>query len=343
MHARSTNVVCRNIFVGVLSLFVWLGVDAARTGSALACSPDRCVRPLLFPASGQVPSDQLRFAFEPARDLQSPYDAGASPTFYRVDSTGRTQITMDEGAAGRTRVLLVRDPLPAGTRIVAEAEPAACAPDAGLRTEYVVTEARPVPSMLGTLEVSVRRDALQVAVTSGSCHDIVDAAYADLTLTLSEAARPFADVLTYTLLVDDAPASSFSGSLGGGERLERGRDRIYAVCERSVYTHPTSAVSVGTHQVRMIGTLPKGGVLETPAVEVKLHCGGSRPAAWVDAGIHPRDAGFVTAEGALTDHEEMNGDGGCSMPRSRHMGTGQLLWCCMIALAVLLRRSNLRR
>jgi hypothetical protein len=191
------------------------------------------------------------------------------------------------------------------------------------------------------LEVSITRKPLQVAVINGSCADVIDATYADLSVRPTPDSQPFLALMRYQLVLDGVEVSPFSPSLWAGEGPHQTIDmaralgvaetRVYAVCQLpGPYVEPESATSLGHHRAKVRGTLPDGTVHETEEVAFELRCDGPGPAAgWEDIGSEgfdrptPTGAGTGAADGGAGRTGELTGD-----EASRSGGSG-----CTISLA----------
>jgi hypothetical protein len=330
------------------SLLVCVAILAALpTARALACSAAPCFDTFLFPASGSVPANMIQLMFMPGGSLP---DRGAdviAPRLYRLEGESKLSIpfTSSTSTVGRTFITPVQAQ-PAGARLIVEADPGGCSNEP-FHAELSIGEAAPLPTTLGTLAAQTKRDVLRVAVINGSCDGLVDAAYADLSVQLSESAAPYAGLFVYQLFVDDTSHGGFSSSLVGGERLAQGQARVFTVCNKESWLSlPGTDVPAGVHRVRMKAQLPDGSALDTDEIEVDLRCDGAPPAWPADAGPPVvRDAAVSTSgsDAAVTvDGGTPNaGDGerdDCSLASGRSASSSLL-----IVLALLWRRRRSSR
>lgn len=266
-----------NSLVLLVSLTACATLGLAVTSRARACSARPCFAGSVWPPGGSVPVNQMQLYYEPPSDYASPGDAGvALPRLYRVTGSMRQLVPVELAGAYRPYVVVPQVPFEPGAEYALEAEPPTCDAGAPLAARFVVTPARPLPTQLGALRAASKRGPLQVAA-SGSCTATVDAAYADLTVELDQAAEPYADVLRYTLIVDDMPRNPFQTAVHRWTRPPQGTDRVYAAC---ALPYPgavlSGQLSPGAHRVRMRATLPTdsdgGAALETPELQIELRC-----------------------------------------------------------------------
>lgn len=316
---------------------VWLPRNRAD-----ACSI-ACAAGTLLPSGGDIPSDQVRFRYAPPRGkLVDRIDGGAAlPRLYQLEGPALMEVPLRVESSSYDEVWLAPEqPLPEGTQLVLEAPSCAAVP---LRGEYRITAAAPSPGELGTLQASLHRDVLRVAVTNGSCSLPADVSYADLSVKLSGSALPYAAVFDYAVLVDGKQHPEFSRALAAPSPLPHGEARIYATCRADTYFRSDAALMPGLHRVRMTAKVGDK-TLQTPEIEVDLSCTGSAP-AWEPDSDLPRetplradDAGNVaqTERDALSPSKSE--DDGCSL---RVDGSTQSpAWLALTALALTLRRRR---
>jgi hypothetical protein len=300
-----------------------------------------------------VPQDLLQFTYTPALDLSPDGGMTGPARMYVVENAVRRALPYQQIGGTRAFVLTPLEELAVGTHIEFEADAASCPSSQSIATRFVVTEPRTAPTSLGALSVAIERDVLTVAVSSGSCTDPIDAAYADLTVELSGDALPFVDVLRYELRVDGRPQPSFVGSAEEKDALlARGQDRVYVVCnkphERSRPYHPLSA---GKHRVQMVGVLPNGSRAYSDEVEIELQCTTDPvPDAWSGVEVERHDAGSIVdggpqapaADAAIAESaDEPESNGGCTLAHQHGFGsnTGTL---AALALFLMRRRRACR-
>jgi hypothetical protein len=299
MMRRSWSFVCRLGVTTALAAAAWLSPFGQP--SAHACKFLVCQSADVFPAGGDIPQDQLEFTFRPDREQYDQNDAGRpTPHLYRIEGDARSEIPLELTAlAGYPPSFTVKpaSALPAGSKLVLEADAPTCRPEARLEATFTVTEAAPAPTSLGTLKFALQRGLLEVGTRAGSCSETLDVAYADLTLELAAGALPFRSVLAYQWLVDGAPYDGFfhvlpHGDEGNGRsELGRGVERVYALCEPAASSRPESLLSrtaPGEHRVSLRGVLRGGATVETPEVHLELKCDGPAPvSSGADAGNKP--------------------------------------------------------
>jgi hypothetical protein len=155
-----------------------------------------CLTPRVLPLGGDVPRDKFELFWTPNTVAARGADPRASPLpqVFRVDGGRRDEVSFqvaDKPDDPRTLILTLDPPPEPGTQLALDVD----APDCGgltrsIHTSYMITDSAPVPSTLGTLEVSTQSGPLDVGTISGSCSVVVGAAYADLKVALADAARP---------------------------------------------------------------------------------------------------------------------------------------------------------
>ncbi|HEX5656980.1 MAG TPA: hypothetical protein VFX59_07280 [Polyangiales bacterium] len=222
---------------------------------------------------------------------------------------------------------------PVGTALVLELDrPQGC--DAQSAT-YTVTEAKPLPTSVGTLSSTLARKKIEVA-SGASCSETVDASYADFRIALATEALPYASLFTYQTYLDGELAYRFSKNTSTGEGLPQGEDRVFTLCG-SYAGKPQSnnEQSPGTHRVRFEATLPDGTKLSTPEVSFELRCDGTADAGVKnDAGVKA-DSGITGGVDSGLPSNASNDDDSCSLASKR---SGFSLG--LLALALLLRQRR---
>jgi hypothetical protein len=273
---------------------------------ARACSPQTCSVATVFPSGGELPLNLLTLRFKPPRNYYE--DGGLStPRLYRVDGGARTELALTHTALSDGNVLLSPvSPPEVGTRLTLETEQGCSAPGL-VRADYVVTSAVAVPAELGSLQATLGRAAMMVPTSRGSCTVTLDAAYADLSVLYTDAARPLADVLEPQLWVDGKPYSWSAR-------------QVFATCEK-YDEYPTVNLTLGKHRAEMRGTLLDGTMLKTAEIELDLRCVG--PTSTLDGGTSRHDT-----------------SSGCSaVARPPALGMMGLL-CLLPGVALMLRRRR---
>jgi hypothetical protein len=239
--------------------------------------------------AGELPANELEILWRrPTAPLSAGADAGpaAPPHLYRLVNGVRTELeisTVERAGLVHVRPLST---LEAGTKLLFTWDENCRAPlgvepaDGGVargERELTVAAAAPRPTLIGTLRAEVTRGP----IAKGQCAEAVDAAYADLTIELSEPARPYANMLRYELHVDgvvapsyfEAPVPIYEDPPAIGESsLGRGKERIFVVCGASPTPPPYGAISSGKHRVRMVARLPDDSELPSNELDVDLRC-----------------------------------------------------------------------
>lgn len=310
------------------------------TNHANACSI-ACSKGSILPSGGDIPSDQVRFRFDPPRGkFVDQIDGGsAPPRLYRLEGPARVVVPVRIDAISDREVWLTPEqPLPVGTQLALEAP--GCS-DGPLHGEYTVTAPAPFPTELGTLQASLHRDVLRVAVTNGSCSLPADVSYADLSLKLAPSALPYAAVFDHEVLVDGKAHPEFSRALAAPSPLPQGVARIYSTCRADTYFRSDAALTPGPHRVRMTARVG-AQKLQTPEIEVDLSCTGNAPAWEPDSDAPPitlkTDAGGGDATGGARDDAtpSADGDDGCSIGADSAQRAFPV-WLALLALALPLR------
>lgn len=321
-----------------------VALAALPTSHALACSPQSCFDTGVFPASGTMPANMVQLLFTSGGSYSSSIDGGyAEPRLYRLEGAAKVSLSYSSMVSERSVLITPIESQPAGARLVLEADPAGCLRDP-FHAEFTVSEPVALPTELGTLDAQIKREVVEVSVVNGSCSGLVDAAYADLTVLLSEAAKPYAELWRHQLFVDGRPAAVFSSSLAGGVRPPQGHARIYAVCDKESWINVGGGdLSPATHRVHLTSSLPDGTSLTTPAIDVDLSCG-STPPRWPPDASAPRarDAAVsmagpdanVRGDDVIKEDVEKDGEGCALAPR------GGGAWLLAVALFVLRRRRK---
>ncbi len=259
----------------------------------------------------------------------SPLDSGASITRF-----GGTHIKPDADFQPGTELRFTYDE--------------DCSLDRGIDSvtlAFTLTERAPLPVTLGTLHARERIGKFDVGgiAARGECVREIHTGYADLDLTLSEDAEPYADLFLYQLQVDGHRHGRYDDQVPNGGRVRpawesargRAQDRIYAACHdeldltaavmeplASSYQEVYPYLAPGRHEVRMVGRLPDGSEVTTPPIAVDLRCPGD--------------------EDELPELDARTGDsGGCAAAASGN-GNGVGRWAWLLALVAVVGRARAR-
>jgi hypothetical protein len=193
--------------------------------------------------------------FAPLGTIGAPAHLPANGVFVGVMSVSTaplSEVTLERTRAGvtETRLLgasyrggVIPDVAP-GDRLVLSTI-TGCS--GGVSTTVIdVTEAAPLPTQLGVLEVEASRLA-EVAVwdNGGACTSDLASAVAPYTVTLDSSAEPWADALVQSARVDDAP-------WWGREDALVAPRFVFAACEAPLESQVgLESVSVGAHRLRV--------------------------------------------------------------------------------------------
>jgi hypothetical protein len=293
-------------------------------------------------------------------DASAPSAASVAARMYRVEASGvQVEIPFEVAPMVATNklppatlsgavLLRPRGPLAPGTRVVIEADAPDCAKSRVLRAEYLITEPAPLPTQLGTLNATVMQGWLTLPNSQGQCTTTLDVPYAQLGLALSPEARPFADLLSYRLLVDgETPWPRFlSRSDAGivdrriGLPVALDEARVHGFCDmRGRVAEPTWWADVGVRRASLRGELPDGTVIVSSEAEFELRCetGGTAPS---DAGVVPT----ATSVDSATEAEELSDEaGGCSLSGRAEGRDTTSLWSLALLWSALYRTARRRK
>jgi MYXO-CTERM domain-containing protein len=345
-----------------------------------------CIPGDVFPLQGEVPSNALVWFVR--SDGATFQDAGPPGTFsisslsndaggdagslLLSDETLEQEISIDADL----RYALVA-PVATGTVLLVDYD-SACLSDP-LVGEIRVTEPAPLPTELGTLEITTTFGPLQLWNSGGGCTASTHTHHADVSIALAAEALPFADVLRYRLLVDGMRFTSDEWlsdgwpvrEIGGGP-LGRGIERVYAVCDTSNPDAIGEGVTPGQHMVQLEALLPDGSSIHSDEVAIDLSClpcadasDGSCPSGLPDAstagpsdagpsGNNLSDAAPGSGNGTALDASDSGSNGSapnanaadpnsegcnCVMAGSRSGGPGVSLLALGVLAALALRRQ----
>lgn len=316
----STRVATPGIMIGMRFLSRALLTAAALfvslpAGDARACSVPACSPAALFPTGGSIPTDRVRILYHPSLSYPADPSGDASvllPRMYMLDGSTKVGVPFAMQADGEHGLWLepVVNP-PIGAQLVVETDATGCSLDRALSVTYSITEARALPTSLGTLKSTVKRALLPIAADNGACAESADVSYADLSVSLSDQAQPFAALFRYQLFVDGKAQTSF---VDGGQR-------VYARCGE-IDGGSRDGLEPGLHVVHFRAQIGDEPPLQTPDLQLELLCEGSAPTLPVDAGLAPPSAKLT---------------GSCALDQRAHAS-----WMVLLALG-LLARARVRR
>lgn len=270
----------------ILALFTaTLGLVATER-DARACS-GRCFPVRLLPsgAAATVPADVGAFPIYAGSGLPGlGADAGSSAPTLR-DGSGATVPTsverLPEDVArltGFTHLVRPTTALVAGPHSLDV--PSACDERLAAKASFVVTEAKPSPTKLGSLSGAPGRGTVLANGGGGgaACVTRLDAAQVRLTIEADPSFAPFASVALYEVDVDGKPWNGpvvdyEAGRLGPASATDR--LTLFAPCNAAEVNGADPGLAEGAHTVTVRARLP--GVAETPALSatlgVTLSCG----------------------------------------------------------------------
>lgn len=345
---------------GLSCLFV-IAATALPSRAAQACAALACTDGSAIPSEGAtVPANAVAVIWTPPRKLQG--DA-ATLHLYRVEGTTRSELeaTLEAQKDGFT-VLRPKLAPPEGTELEASYD-SLCSTGTTYRFPFRVGPAAPLPSELGTLDVTVASARVSVGVSTGECSDQVLATSARVEIVLSSEAQPYAALLRYSLWADGQPAGQPSALWGsyptpsaavvGGSHLGRGVDRVDVLCEarQGVYSR---ALSEGSHRLQMVALLPDGTELRSSEVTVDLRCpagsdGGAGAAADASAGDGAPASASGSAGSAAEDssaeaaNPQRESSSGCTVSPASQGSTLPLWALSLLVFCVSAWRERRRR
>lgn len=258
-----------------------------RVTPAHACSPVLCAPSVFLPASGQVPSSAVEFLWQlPWTDANT--ETNHSVQLYKLEAGQRVAIE-SEVLAGPDDFKRVRprQTVAEGTVLVLESAATECRNEAKSSATVTVGAAAPKPGRLGSLSIGETHAAttMDIPTNRGSCRADFEVASAQLKLALDPEAKPFADSLRHTLVVDGAERVPHAEPSPIRNRYPLGGplDKVvYTLCKGA--SDPwTEDLTAGSHRVQWLSRLPDGSELRSDEVTVELHCDAAKPSDDDDA------------------------------------------------------------
>lgn len=253
-----------------------------------ACRPVPCRPSVLHPAPGKVPADLFAVFFKPGINADPESSQAPGARLYRVSGWKREAIPLTlEPTYPDGFLVKPQQALPAGTVVAFEADSPTCGGGTKeITATYTLSEPRPIPASLGTLQVTVARATLVLPSNDGSCAAPLDVAHADLTLVPAPSAAALDGLLHYVLLVDGKPVDRTPDYRRDvTQSALSGSERVVGVCPQPGSPPPSQNtvrpwrgrfsfddVALGAHRAKLVGTLPNGTVLETEEVAFDLQC-----------------------------------------------------------------------
>jgi MYXO-CTERM domain-containing protein len=309
-----------------LLLTVPCALLAVPSPRAEACSQSPCWGRQFFPEpSTTVPANLPGFVWQPSRE---PSAADPNQVVLMRGGNGTPLPFTATARADGTFLITPSDALAEGGYHLSDTNQ--CLGGGGPISTFTLGPAAPLPMQLGTLGArDIQRGSLEVVTSKGSCNEVIDAAYVDISIRLAADAQPWAEALQYETLVDGKPyrAANDAGQLIplGASWIGRGSDRILTRCDSAAPDGTFSGVEPGTHEIAMRATLPGTQVMLTsPSIVVDIQCN-----------VACGDGGF----GGHDDHPHDHFEGGCSTSG----GTSGVLGLALLALIGTTRRRLYRR
>jgi len=203
------------------------------------------------------------------------------------ESGARRMLSYEITERDGLRLIQPQQPLAAGSELVfeyddCELDPSGLGPRQLASARVSIAAAAPPPKSLGKLVAELEHGEATDFDQGTACAFAIDAAWAELSVDLTDEAVPYQDVLRFELHVDGQPVQPYNDSrypgmprpLGGGV-LGRGRDRIVAACDPAERERGRHTVQLGRHRVQMVGVLPDGTRLTSDELTLDLDCGQS--------------------------------------------------------------------
>lgn len=346
MAERLARILC------IGSVFAML-VSLAVPGRAAACTspPPKCIPVAVLPEDGAtIPADMLELLLNATDDLAftlTVIESRAEPRVLdglrveRVNSPWFLQPSVLHVApqaaleSGSVLQLAYRDPCADGSPEVV--------------VSYEVAPAAGRPEQLGTLHAVEHSGEIVVGkqAARGSCIARKVTGYADLSVELSEEAKPYADQLVYELEVDGYHHPRYEqtnyrdGRLIAPWESELGReqDRIFAACNRELEVYEDIPVGrergfepyldPGRHDVRIIGKLPDGTELRTEPVAVDLVCPSS---TFAGRAAQEEERASREAASSAKSRKREPAEAGCATMGSARSGGSLELFAVLLGL-----------
>ncbi len=264
--------------------------------SGQACSYDGCGWPQLAPSAGStVPANLPAFAVDKA------FYRSATLSVTRTDGSGSIVVAPDFSLGSNLAVGASYD-----VKLVLDQGESWC-PQRELTTTILAGPEAPIPSSLGAPTVKQQGVGLtEVPYTDAQCSSSLRTAYVDLEPSLDGAAAAFRSTLVdvraivdgrlYWLSAEEQPLGLVNVEpvqpLTGGDV----RVRVFVACDPIPDGEADSydPLTEGMHRVKLRGTIPGVGNLETSETEITLIC------------PQENDAGADLGEGGLSDDAGAN-------------------------------------
>lgn len=321
-----------------------------------ACVGRTCGAGSVLPDQGQLPENAVEVLWRRPVFYNSRTDAPTTvptPHLYRVDGDVRTELDITTEERGGLLHVRPRQLVPAGSALVFEYDESCGFPTAPgvIGTSFQVGPAAAPPKQAGVVHTEIKQGA--VTVGGATCTVSKAGKYADLTLVLSDEAKPYADGLRYQLVVDGVAVQSYGFYDGpyskpdpiGRSILGPGKDRLFVLCGDDDDVDRPGKVAEGVHRVHFEVRLPDDSMVATDDVEIDLHCADSPRARSVETDSGDDETGAGAIEGAsgddstpsataettdLSDRETSLSEDGCSVAADPRASSS--LWLVLLGL-----------
>lgn len=347
LQAGGHDCIVRCIVVGLAAGAAFL---ALAVGEAAACEPPGCHAGSLIPAGGTIPKNAAGLRWHLGSGV---VDVAKPDERIVVTRDGKKVKLALVPIDGETMRVEIAGGLVEGATYRVEADNACnwFGPKKLVSTFEVGPEA-PMPTELGRLRtVTSKADTLRIGTDAGSCDVDEKAVFADLEVVLAPSAAPWKELIDYTATVDGKPwhysQAINEAPLMGESFLGRGKDRVYARCERESFAF--EGAGEGKHDVALSGVVfGSTAKVATPAVALSLSCadgaalGGTPSGAGADPGPPNTTAAKTEESSAPPDDrkgtpEAKPGAHASSCRVGARPSTG---WLLLVGLALVRRRRR---
>ena len=262
----------------------------AHAAEADACTPVPCIPGSLLPSSGTIPGNAKALRWHVPRPID-PKKVAAMVTLQRDGED--VPFSVEAEGDGIFRIV-PKQPWVVGATYTFEAQ-STCkqmGPEVHSSTFDVGPEA-PLPETLGVVKLDAPgRGLLKIGTSAGSCSVEEAAAWADVVVELSDAAKPWAALIDYAPKVD-GEAWHYASTIRlppprGQSEIGRGKARVYARCEADGLGFEGAAQ--GAHQVAMVGHIyGESAELSATPLSVSLDCADTAEPIGAEPAHHPTE------------------------------------------------------
>lgn len=300
----------------LLLLFLIAAAGIPRT--AKACSPPRCLSPVVLPYDGAtVPANMT--AIEITTELT------IGDLSFELRNAMGALVAVDASRSGPLFKAQLKAPLAPGSytlRFNVECRDQLLEP---ATTRFTVTASAPPPASIGTVTVTERLGMFETATPVGSCTTEVAAALAEFDFKFDAALLLYKPLTRFTLEVDGtkwaSPPVGMTGPMSAflSYSYQRSVDLVASLCETKPY-YVEPGVSSGMHRGVLRANVQGVGDLKPLEFDFRTDC--TSPAA---------DMKDSTMSGSAS---------GCSVPQGSPASPGGALLFSLALLTLLARRAR---